>query len=84
MNAAETQRTEPNITTQLVERYGYLMTPVEVASVLRINSVDALRMARKRGKVPLSPVAGASRNQRFSTVDVAALLSAWIAPTSAS
>jgi hypothetical protein len=66
------------IENQLQERYGYLMTPLEVASVFRLESVNALRMARRRGKVELSPVASRGRTQLFSTKDVARLLDEWL------
>lgn len=60
-----------------MERYGYLMRPGEVVEVLRLKSVEAFRKARSRGKLTLAPVPGPSREKRYSTAEVAALLDAW-------
>jgi hypothetical protein len=67
----------PGRAAQLVERYGYLMRPGEVVEVLRLKSVEAFRKARSRGKLTLAPVPGPSREKRYSTAEVAALLDAW-------
>jgi len=57
---------------QLVQRYGLVMTSVEVRTTLKFNSASALSMARKRGHLKLT--AHRMRGRRhliFYTEDVA-------------
>ncbi len=78
LNVPEQSRTLGEIRAHLYSKYGFFMTPPEVASVLRLGSTDALRMARKRGKVPLQPVRNGGRTQMFATDQVAQLLQRWL------
>lgn len=73
MNSTEQQQAN-EIRTTLLARFGPLMTSKDVVSALRLESVDALRMARKRGTLKLTPLpVHGRRSLLFSTDHVAHL-----------
>lgn len=55
MNDADPDTAE-EIKAALLTKFGPLMSAKEVVSALKLNSVDALRMARKRGTLKLAPL----------------------------
>jgi len=62
----------------LVTTYGVLMSPAEVAAVLKLPSREALAAARARGAISLTPLRVQGRRERvYRTEDVAALIDSW-------
>lgn len=73
MNSTEQQQAN-EIRTTLLAKFGPLMTSKDVVSALKLESVDALRMARKRGTLKLTPLpVHGRRSLLFSTDHVAHL-----------
>jgi hypothetical protein len=73
MNNTEQQQAN-EIRTTLLAKYGPLMTSKDVVSALKLESVDALRMARKRRTLKLTPLpVHGRRSLLFSTDHVAHL-----------
>ena len=71
MNSTEQQQAN-EIRTTLLAKFGPLMTSKDVVSALKLESVDALRMARKRGTLKLTPLpVHGRRSLLFSTDHVA-------------
>lgn len=66
------------LTTELVARFGPLMSTQEAADVLKL-SVPAMRMARQRKKLLLEPLeVEGRRGQLFAPADVARVLFEWL------
>jgi hypothetical protein len=64
---------------RLTQQYGVLMSTEEVAITLKMKSGGGVRMARRRGLLPLSPLEIANRRGQFySTAEVAKLLASWL------
>lgn len=71
MNSTEQQQAN-EIRATLVAKFGPLMNAKDVVSALKLESVDALRMARKRGTLKLTPLpVHGRRSLLFSTDHVA-------------
>lgn len=71
MNSAD-PHTAQEIKATLLAMFGPFMSAKEVVSALKLNSVDALRMARKRGTLKLTPLpVHGRRSLLFATDQVA-------------
>lgn len=71
MNKAESHRTE-EVKAYLLAKFGPFMNAKEVVTTLKLTSVDALRMARKRGTLDLDPLpVSGRRSLLFATDQVA-------------
>jgi len=71
MNSADCNPAQ-EIKATLLARFGPLMNAKEVVSTLKLASVDALRMARKRGTLKLAPLpVPGRRSLLFATDQVA-------------
>ncbi len=74
MNASQKEQCDTR-EEQLVHRYGQLLTLSDLTDVLRYPSVQALRKARIRGRLPLELIKFPNRRGLFATARaVAALL----------
>lgn len=73
MNSADLHQAN-EIKAALLAKFGPLMNAKEVVSALKLESVDALRMARKRGTLKLTPLPiHGRRSLLFATDQVAHL-----------
>lgn len=71
--------TAQEIKASLLARFGPLTTAKEVVCVLKLESVDALRMARKRGTLRLTPLdVQGRRSLLFATDQVASVTCEYI------
>lgn len=73
MNSAEFYQAQ-EIKATLLARFGPLMNAKEVVSALKLESVDALRMARKRGTLKLTPLPVQGRRSLLFATDQVALV----------
>lgn len=74
MNASQKEQCHTS-EEQLVHRYGQLLTLSDLTDVLRYPSIQALRKARIRGRLPLELIQFPNRRGWFATARaVAALL----------
>ena len=74
------ENTRVTVLSELLERYGHFMSAPDICRVLHYPSVNALRAAKNRGRLPFKPMKLPGRPGIFAaSEEIAALLETTIA-----